>query len=153
MSNTATQAKRFLAVVAVVVGGAGFVLCVIVRFYPDVAGQPPPRVWHGESLYLTSSWSDQHCAVFSADGRFYTVAVPRMSSRDSKLRGTLLDSHSGDNAVLECTRRVRATQGPLLRLYPLAENDPWVVLPSIVAMAMGWVSLTHRHGRGRPGHR
>ncbi|MGH3943033.1 MAG: hypothetical protein ACRDTG_31305 [Pseudonocardiaceae bacterium] len=73
-----------------------------------------------------------------------TVTVPGIPGRGLKLVGTRLEPWSDGSATIDCSSSVTATRGPILLVYPLAENDPWVIIPAVVLLAVGLVYSRRR---------
>lgn len=67
------------------------------------------------------------------------VTVPGSPGRGLKLSGTRLEPWFDGAAEIDCPPSVTATNGPILHLDPLAENDPWVIIHGVVLLAVGWV--------------
>jgi len=48
---------------------------------------------------------------------------------------------------LTCTGEVQATSGPVLRLYPLGERGPWIIVSEAVLLSVAWVYSRPRRSR------
>lgn len=132
---------------AAVVGAVLVVASLAASFWPRLGGGPVPQTWSGETLYLRSDGrEDVGCTVTPSDGPERTVTVPGTPHRALKLFGTRLRPWFDGSATIACPASVTATRGPILLVYPLAENDPWVIVPGAVLLAAGWVYSRPRRG-------
>jgi len=132
--------RRWAAGLVAVVGAALIVASLLASFWPRVGGDPVPTSWSGETLYLRADGrQDEQCTVSPSTGRTRTVTVPGSPGRGLKLVGTRLEPWFDGEATITCPSPVTATRGPILLVYPLAENDPWVIIPAVVLLVVGFV--------------
>lgn len=137
---TTGRTRRRMAVLAAVAGVVLIAVSLAGTFWPRVAGTPVPPRWSGETRYLrTDGGAAQQCTVSPSNGTARTVTVPGSPGRSLKLFGTRVEPWFSGEAVIDCPPSVTMTSGPILLVYPLAENDPWVLLPGVVLLAAGWV--------------
>jgi len=136
---TGTTGRRAALLVAVV-GAVLIAASLAGSFWPRVGGEPLPQRWSGESLHLRAGGpEDERCTVSPFNGPARTVRVPGSPGRGTQLSGIRLEPWFDGDATIDCSAPVTATRGPILWVYPLAENDPWVILSGVVLLAVGWV--------------
>ena len=141
---TGTTGRR-VALLAAVAGAVLIVASLVGSFWPRVGGDPVPQRWSGETLYLRADGREsERCTVSPPGGPARTVTVSGTPGRGLKLVGTRLEPWFDGSATIDCSASVTATRGPILLVYPLAENDPWVIIPAVVLLAVGLVYSRRR---------
>lgn len=129
------QALGFLAAAV----GVGLIaVTVLAAAYGERAAVPAPDEWTGGPLHLhTDSRQLQTCRVGPEGGTPYEIVVPYASVKF--WAGVLVEPADGTTTRLRCSDAVLVTSGPVLALYPLAENDFWVIVPAALLASVGIV--------------
>lgn len=129
---------QILGLLAVVIGVAVVVLTVSIPLRGQAQSFPAPARWSEGPLHLqTESRTLQTCLVTPDGGTPERIVVPYADFES--WAGVTVVPAPGTSTVLACSEDVSASAGPLLALYPLAENEPWVILPAATLAAIGWV--------------
>lgn len=132
---------QVIGFVLAVVGVGIVVLAFVVPLLAARQSTAVPSSWSEGRLHLTTSSVDlQVCDIAPAGTAPRRVVVPRSDIGDNGVfAGVYVVPEPGVDTALRCDAEVRATSGSLLLLYPLAEYEPWVVLPAIVVGVIGIV--------------
>lgn len=129
---------QVLGFLAAFVGGGVIVLTVLTSAYGEREAVPAPGEWSGGRLHLhTASRDLQTCRISPENAPAYDVVVPYADNEF--WAGVRVEPAAGTTTRLRCSGAVLATSGPLLALYPLAENDFWVIAPAALLASIGIV--------------
>jgi len=140
--------------------GVALLAPVFVMTVHTVAGSGTSHTVSGPgSVHFAAGSSQFHsCRVTPETGEARVITVPRQHSRGLPTRGVLVDAWFSGPAEVTCERTVRVATGPVARVYALYHRDWLVIVPAILAVAVGWVLGPRRRWRGRrtspgrPGH-
>ena len=147
MTTAPGRTGRRVALVAAVVGSLLVAACFLASTWSELVGEPVPQRWSGETLHLTTDRTPQRCIVSPDSGPEHVIAVPDRPMRGITAIGTRLVAWFEGGAELTCTGEVQATSGPVLRLYPLGERGPWIMVSGAVLLSVAWVYSRPRRSR------
>ncbi|MDQ3988218.1 MAG: hypothetical protein M3291_03285 [Actinomycetota bacterium] len=147
MTTAPGRTGRRIALAVAVVGALLVTASLLASTWSELAGDPVPRRWSGETLYLTTDRTPQRCTVSPDSGPDRVIEVADSPTRGTTVVGARLAAWFEGGAELTCTGEVQATSGLVLLLYPLGERGPWIIISGAALFSAGWVYSRPRRSR------